>query len=253
MPLAGRRPAQRAVASAAALALALLGSGTGSPAGAQTIDIVGPVVTLPGGVPLPAAGTPSASLGAAQLHVGNGGSFAALAGARFEAGAFRLGAPVGTGAALLRADGPGTAVQASGSDWFRLIIGHDSAGWLEVTGDALFDAGGNAAACTAAGSWCGTLLGFGAGSQAALLIDGAGSELRSPLGFVAGNAQPMSLSSATTTASITVGNGGSLRTGSASICAWASWPGRSVAAATSPAAARIGSLRCRYPSLRHGR
>ncbi len=164
MPLAGRRPAQRAVASAAALALALLGSRTGSPAGAQTFDIVGPVVTVPGGVP-----------------------------------------------------------------------------------------GGNAAACTAAGSWCGTLLGFGAGSQAALPIDGAGSELRSPLGLVAGNAQPMTLSSATTTARITVGNGGSLRTGSASIGAWGSWPGRSVAAATSPAAARVGSLRCRYPSLRHGR
>lgn len=67
----------------------------------------------------------------------------------------------------------------------RLIIGDGGIGTLRVSGGGVVDASSNPAVCV--GNWCGNSIGNRAGSSGTLVVDGAGSQVKTLRGFSAGN------------------------------------------------------------------
>jgi T5SS/PEP-CTERM-associated repeat protein len=168
-----------AVASAATLLL-----GSGSQVLAQSFTQSGANSTSPNNL-LPFAGTPSSlDFGDDIVYIGNGalGSFSALAGALFNAGALSIanGGTVGSiGTATF--DGSGTKVEL-GANVNRLEVGNWGTGTLTVSGGALLDAAVNPGSCSS----CFNVIGNGAGSTGTLTITGAGSEVRTLRSFTVG-------------------------------------------------------------------
>ncbi|MBT9455888.1 MAG: PEP-CTERM sorting domain-containing protein [Burkholderiaceae bacterium] len=105
-----------------------------------------------------------ASSGRGDMTVSNGGAVTA----------FTLG--VGNGWELdsqgsVTLDGSGSTLTLDGVDWHRLSINR---GGVTVSGGAVLDAAGNAAACT--GHWCGVFIANNAGDEGSLTVTGAGSK-----------------------------------------------------------------------------
>jgi len=108
-----------------------------------------------------------------QLTVGNAGTgrLEVLASAQLNAGQLNVGMQMGTGTVLL--DGIGSRIDLTAIGTHRLNLGQWGDGSMTVSGGAVLDASGGAADCV--GQWCGSFVGQGAGSTAALLVTGKGS------------------------------------------------------------------------------
>jgi T5SS/PEP-CTERM-associated repeat protein len=221
-------PSRRRTSIAVAVALALGGT---LPALGQTT-----YYTWTGAVnPTPADDTNPVFNVAGSLFVGNGaaGSFSALAGAQTTVGNLSIGnGGPGFGDGTVTIDGinPSTAirttVQLNGAG-NRLEVGNWGSGSLTVLNGALLDATVNAANC---GSNCYNVVGNGAGSTGTLTVTGAGSEIKTIGGFTLGstyvdNAFGFGTPGGTTTATLNVLAGGTLRTQSTVLASGPGGPG----------------------------
>lgn len=220
-----RSPHQRqfrrhAVAVATALVIASPGL-----AQAQFYSVSGSVSSGPVNLFPIDTGQALLDLGSNRLFVGGNalGSFSALAGAQMSVGQLVAGFG-GNGSGSINVSGAGTLVQVGGSG--RLDIGSWGAGNLNVSGGAIVDAAVNLASCANPNVFCGSNIGNGAGSTANLLVTGVGSELKALGFFGVGFAQVNTVAQGgfdfgtpggTTTASINVLAGGSLRTGNTTV------------------------------------
>ena len=126
-------------------------------------------------------GAALALTGASSRYVvvgrGTGGSgvLSLASGASFAAGVLNVGSERGTGTVTL--DGNGTVLALDNPpDSHRLAVGDWGTGALTVSGGALLDTTGGAAACV--NRWCGSIIGHMAGSTALLTVTGAGSDAR---------------------------------------------------------------------------
>ncbi len=116
-----------------------------------------------------------------NLLVGNfaPGSFAALAGAQLTANQLAIGNfRTGVGSTVIT--GAGTIANLVGANGTRMDVASWGIGTLTVSAGAVLDAA--SAACV---SFCGTLVGNGAGSTGVLNLSGVGSEVRT-LNFIVG-------------------------------------------------------------------
>lgn len=119
------------------------------------------------------AGSLAAFAPSSQLTVGNAGTghLEVLAGAQLQVGQLNVGMQMGTGRVLL--DGIGSRIDLTAVGTHRLNLGQWGDGSMTVSGGAVLEASGAAADCV--GQWCGSFVGQGAGSTAALLVTGKGS------------------------------------------------------------------------------
>lgn len=168
------RPLVAALAVACMLVVSL-------PARAQFYTFSGAVSTTPvNQFPINGA-QQTLNLTGFNLLVGNfaPGSFAALAGAQLTADQLAIGNfRTGVGSAVIT--GAGTIANLVGATGTRMDVASWGIGTLAVSAGAVLDAA--SAACT---SFCGTLVGNGAGSTGVLNLSGVGSEVRT-LGFTVG-------------------------------------------------------------------
>ena len=219
LPVSGWMPASP-LALAAAMAL-----GIGLPAQAQYFDVTGAVSTSPTNLPIPAF-DPVLNLRPNSVLIGFGaqGSFAAFAGSDLQAAGLLIGGS-GNGNGSFSVEGnyeSNTAAQvrlySMGS---RLSVGEWGTGSMTISQGALVDASLSTAGCATAGNSCRSFVGNGAGSTGALTITGAGSELRTARTFnvgqtsvftTAGSGFDFGTPGGTTTATVNVLNGGTLRT-----------------------------------------
>ena len=149
------------------------------------------------------------------VSVGAGavGSFSALAGSFLKADGINL-ADGGIGNGTLVAKG--TRIELGG-DVNRLQVGNWGTGTMTVSDGAVIDATVNAAGCVL---HCSNFIGNAAGSTGALTITGAGSEVRTLRNLIVGQAAVFAgfgTPSGTTNASVSILNGGTLRTENASV------------------------------------
>ena len=229
-PRQPRRPFNRhAVAIATALASGLVGA---IPLPPQYYSHSGSVGSSPVNVFPIDTSQYLLDLSGSRLFVGGNalGSFAALAGAQMSVGQLVAGYG-GTGTGHISVSGAGALVQVGGSG--RLDIGSWGTGSLTVSGGAVVDAAVNLADCANAGVYCGNNIGNAAGSNASLLITGAGSEVRTLGFFGVGAAQVRTVAQGgvnygtpggTTVADIKLLAGGVLRTGNTTVGQGANGP-----------------------------
>lgn len=148
-----------------------------------------------------------------SLLVGNGavGSFSALSGAQMRLDALNIGLG-GTGDGTVAVTGPNAKLELGGAP-ARLVVGTWGTGSLTVSAGGVIDATLNAGACTAGD--CYNFVGLGAGSTGSLTVTGVGSEVRTLRGFQVGQASVipgLGTPGGTTNATVSVLNGGTLRT-----------------------------------------
>lgn len=119
------------------------------------------------------AGSLAAFAPSSELTVGNAGTghLEVLAGAQLQVGQLNVGMQMGSGRVQL--DGVGSRIELTGVGRHRLNLGQWGEGSMTVSGGAVLEASGGAADCV--GQWCGSFVGQGAGSTAALLVTGKGS------------------------------------------------------------------------------
>ena len=127
---------------------------------------------------------------AGGLLVGLGGSLQAR---QLNVGSSQAGRPErGMGSVTL--EGVGSVITLDNPDGHRLALGDWGGGGLLVRDGALLDGmSANAAVC--AGRWCGSLIGHAAGSDASLVVTGAGSEARLLGQMVVGGTQRNAIAS----------------------------------------------------------
>ena len=148
------------------------------------------------------------------------GSFSALVGAWLKVDGMTVG-DGGTGNGTVNVSGGRIDV---GGDTNRLQVGNWGTGSMTVSAGGLVDATVNAGAC----SGCYSFVGNGAGSTGTLTVTGAGSEVRTLRAFVVAKAyvEPgFGTPGATTTASVNILDGGTLRTEGAYLSAGPDGPG----------------------------
>lgn len=153
------------------------------------------------------------------------GSFSMLAGARFKVDSLSVG-DGGTGSGEVRVYGASARLELGGTG-NRLQVGNWGTGIMEVGGGALVDATLNAADCATPGASCNTIIGNGAGSTAHLNITGSGSEVRTLRNFTVGQAAVFpgfGTPGGSTTAVVSVYDGGTLRTETAFVAAGPTGP-----------------------------
>ena len=203
---------------------ATLAMGAAAPARAQFYEVSGAVYTFPTVVIDPTVQTLNLSGGTLSVGDSAPGSFTALAGALLSADTVRIGDGVnGNGAVTVT--GAGTQANFGGTQ-NRLEVGTWGSGSLTVSAGAHVDATVNASACTAAGAFCYAFIGNAAGSTANLTVTGAGSEVRTLRSFIVGGVAVFTPETSNFTfgtpggathASVSVLNGGTLRTEGGSI------------------------------------
>lgn len=120
----------------------------------------------------------SADFSHADMQVGDNatGTLTISGGGRLDARLLNLATAVKTSAGTVSVDGAASVLSLGGVDTHRLSIGSTGSGALTISGGALLDAAGDAAAC--AGHWCGVYVGQMAGSNGRLTVTGTGSEAR---------------------------------------------------------------------------
>ena len=154
----------------------------------------------------------------ANLDLGNGagstGVMRVADGAKVTAGGLNLGAYGATG--TLTVD-KGLVEINQGTNG-RLLVGNNSVGVLNVINGGLLDATLNPAACI--GVWCGNGVGWRAGADGTMTIQGVGSEVRTLRNFFTGDVwvdQYGGVVGGTTHATINILAGGTLRTATATL------------------------------------
>lgn len=189
--------------------------GAAAPAHAQFFDYSGAVGTYPFNFFPIDKSVASYDFTGNALFVGAGaaGSFSALAGSFLKADALSV-ADGGTGTGTVIAKG--TRIELGG-DTNRLQVGNWGTGTMTVSAGAVVDATVNAAGCVL---YCYNFIGNAAGSTGTLTVTGAGSEVRT-LRYTgigqAGVTSTFGTPGATTNATVSVLDGGSLRTESAGV------------------------------------
>ncbi len=150
------------------------------------------------------------------LTVGSGavGSFSALAGAQLQVDHLNI-AEGGAGNGTVNVTGGRIDLGGANN---RLQVGNWGNGSMTVSSGGVVDATVNASGCAAAS--CRSFIGNGAGSTAALTITGAGSEVRALRNLTVGQAAVFSgfgTAGGTTNATLSILNGGLLRTENATV------------------------------------
>ncbi len=120
------------------------------------------------------------------VFIGNSapGSFSAMAGGLLKAPSMSVGVG-GTGIGAATFTGAGTQVQLNGTQG-RMDFGSWGTSNVTVSAGALIDATLSTAGCTAANTFCGSIVGNAAGSTSTFTITGAGSEVRVAQSFIVG-------------------------------------------------------------------
>ncbi len=148
------------------------------------------------------------------------GSFSAFAGAWLKVDGMTVG-DGGTGSGTVNVSGGRIDL---GGDTDRLVVGNWGVGLMTVSAGGLVDATVNAGAC----SGCYNFIGNAAGSTGTLTVTGAGSEVRTLRTFIVAKADVDSgfgTPGATTTGSVNILDGGTLRTEGAYMSAGPEGPG----------------------------
>lgn len=135
-------------------------------------------VGLNGGTATLALNGGSADFSHADVTVGNNatGTLTLVNGGRMDARQLNLAAGQQSSLGSVTIDGAGAVLTLGAVDAHRLSIGAAGTGTLTLSGGALLEASGDAAAC--ANRWCGSFVGQLAGATARFTVTGTGSEAR---------------------------------------------------------------------------